>query len=315
MQQQSAGQCVNGHPMLAEQNFCPECGEPMACTRGHPMQIGQKFCPECGAPSGASQASSAPAGSRNDLNVEYDTSSWTSEERSRFTKRLTDAGIAWFWRSRSLVVDVKDESLVDEMMAAETKTQPQSSQWKRPESLTKSPSDALEIFGRLLRDCDDAAFAPQSRTVWTDPRGMTNRTDVAVKQVELAMVREAIQNLRIRRKSDLNAAIEMFGSCWINGYVLSRLLYGTALSALQYSRTDDEAHENGQRLIDYSESIDFDSTWRAAQEGVAEASAAMLGGSNARIARKYGRMWEAAGVTCYINGIRIGIAEQELFRD
>ena len=39
----------------------------------------------------------------------------------------------------------------------------------------------------------------------------------------------------------------------------------------------------------------------------------MLSGSDARMARKYGRMWQAAGVTCYANGIRVGIAEHELF--
>ncbi len=39
----------------------------------------------------------------------------------------------------------------------------------------------------------------------------------------------------------------------------------------------------------------------------------MLSGNDARMARKYGRMWQAARVTCHANGIRVGIAEHELY--
>ncbi len=176
------------------------------------------------------------------------------------------------------------------------------------------PSAAIENFSHPLREKGhDPEIDRESRTAWSDPQGMTQRTDEAVLRIQFAMVAEAITGLGIRRKSDYNAAFETLGGCWINGYVLVRLFYGSALSALRYSKSDDDIRKNGQRLIDYAESIDLDSVLRSAPEGVAGAASSMLSGNDARMAHKYGRMWQSVGVTCYANGIRVGVAEHELF--
>ena len=176
------------------------------------------------------------------------------------------------------------------------------------------PSAAIENFGHLIHEKGhDPQIDRDSRTAWSDPQGMTKRTDEAALRVQFASVAEVIKGLGIRRKSDHRAAVVTFGGCWINGYVLARLLYGSALNSLHYSRVEDDIQQNGQRLIDYSEAIDLDSVLRAAPEGVAGAAASMLNGDDVRMAGKYGRKWQAAGVTCYANGIRVGIAEQELF--
>lgn len=53
--------CPDGHPNIAAQKFCGQCGVSLAgvCANGHQNADGQKYCGKCGVPLGQSQPASS----------------------------------------------------------------------------------------------------------------------------------------------------------------------------------------------------------------------------------------------------------------
>jgi len=180
----------------------------------------------------------------------------------------------------------------------------------------RDSAEGFDSFVDLFESTPVPDMNEQGRAAWGDIAGMVSRMDRAPRQIELVYSEMAVQELRVRKR-DSKGAIVSIGGGWFSGYVFARQVYGTALVANFYSDTDEAVSHNGQRLIDFAESIDVEmvianfpgvfadlpealATFR---EGLLDATARTL--SARKVDTTLSSAW-AAGVTA-------GIAEHEIF--
>ena len=180
----------------------------------------------------------------------------------------------------------------------------------------RDPAEGFDSFVDLFESTPVPEVNEQGRAAWGDVAGMASRMDRAAKQIELAYSQWAVHDLRVR-KSDSKDAIVSVGGGWFSGYVFARQVYGTALVANFYSDTDEAVLHNGQRLIDFAESIEVEmvmANFPGVFAGLPEALATFREG----LLEATGRDLSARKVVATLSsawaaGVTVGIAEHEIF--
>jgi hypothetical protein len=184
----------------------------------------------------------------------------------------------------------------------------------------RDPAEGVDSFVDLFESTPVSEINEQGRAAWGDVAGMLSRMDRASKQVELAYSEMAVQEVRFRKR-DYKDAVVSIGGCWFSGYVFARQVYGTVLVANFYSETDEAVSHNGQRLIDFAESIDvemvvanFAGLFADLPEALASFREKLLDATENGAARKLrARKVDATLSSAWAAGITAGIAEHEIF--
>lgn len=180
--------------------------------------------------------------------------------------------------------------------------------------MSRSPAQGMESFAHLFESVPMTTINAQAAAAWSDVAGLVGRMDKSVKEIQVLGSTKIAQELRFRKKVFMEAISEL-SALWINGYVYARAVYGTVLTDLHYSRTEEEVSRNGQRLIDFAEGIDVATIFVNLPEGVNEIRASFAEGTGyTAVTRKLAtRQAEAALLTSWATGVATGIAEHELF--
>jgi hypothetical protein len=184
----------------------------------------------------------------------------------------------------------------------------------------RDPAEGFDSFVHLFESTPVPDINEQGAAAWGDVAGMVSRMDRAPKQVELAYSEMAVQEVRVR-KGGLKDAVVAIGGGWFSGYVFARQVYGTVLVTTLYSDSDEAVSHNGQRLIDFAESIEVEmvianlpGVFADLPETLASFREKLLDATENRSAQKVqARKANATLSSAWAAGITAGIAEHEIF--
>jgi len=179
--------------------------------------------------------------------------------------------------------------------------------------MTQSPSQSMDSFALLFDLTPNSIIHEHARAAWADPTAMLERMDATASEVQMAYARQAAMELRFKKKQ-LTDAMSCIAGVWVNGYVFTRIVYDTEMTSFHYSGTYEEVQANGQRLIDFAESIEIEKIFDGLARAVDGIRDELVGPEDRVLVRKLGhRIAQGVLLAAWAHGVAIGIAERWLF--
>ncbi len=179
--------------------------------------------------------------------------------------------------------------------------------------MTQSPSQSMDSFAQLFDVTPNSIIKEHARTAWADPTAMLERMDATASEVQMAYACQAATELRFKKKH-LTDAMSCIANVWVNGYVFTRIVYDTEMTAVHYTATYEEVKANGQRLIDFAESIEIEKIFDGLARAVEGIRDELVGPEDRVLVRRLGhRVAEGVLLAAWAHGVAIGIAERWLF--